>query len=106
MRFLTSLAMIAAGVIAISFAASNRELVDLTIWPLPFSLTAPIYALALACLAVGIVWGACVAWLGAGRARARARAEARRAGDLEKDLRELKAKIEVLEPARTSHPLV
>ena len=105
MRFLTTLAMVAAGVIAISFAASNREVVELSIWPLPFSLPAPIYALALACLAIGVVWGACVAWLGAGRSRSRARAEARRAADLEKDLRELKTRIEVLEPARPNPPL-
>ena len=58
---------------------------------------APVYAIALAAVAIGIVWGGLIGWWGAVRARRRARAEARRAADLEQDLRELKDKIDTLE---------
>ena len=89
--------MFVVGLLAILFAASNRTVVDLTLWPFPFTLPAPVYAVALGAIAIGIVWGGLIGWWGAVRARRRARAEARRAADLEQDLRELKGKIDTLE---------
>ena len=89
--------MLVVGLAAILFAVSNRQMVDLTVWPFPFTLPAPIYAVALTAVAIGVVWGGAIGWWGAVRARRRARLEARRAADLEKDLHELKIKIDVLE---------
>ena len=96
-RFLSLLAMIVVGLIGLLFAASNREVVDLAIWPLPFSLPTPIYALVLGSIAFGVIWGGLIGWLAAFRARRRARIETRRADTLEQDLRALREKIEALE---------
>ncbi|MCD6073419.1 MAG: hypothetical protein K0Q70_302 [Rhodospirillales bacterium] len=89
--------MVLVGALAILFAASNRATVDLTLWPLPFSLPAPVYAVALSSIAVGVVWGGLIGWLAAIRARRRARLETRRADNLEEDLRTLQARIDGLE---------
>jgi lysylphosphatidylglycerol synthetase-like protein (DUF2156 family) len=84
-------------ILAVLFALSNRELVDLQIWPFPFSLPAPVYLVALGGLAVGFFAGGIVAWFGAGRTRARARAAERalRARDVE--LEDLRRKVKEAE---------
>jgi putative membrane protein len=86
-------------ILAVLFALSNRDLVDLEIWPLPFSLPAPVYLVALGGLAVGFFAGGIVAWFGAGRTRARARAAERalRARDVE--LEDLRRKVKEAEVA-------
>jgi uncharacterized integral membrane protein len=96
-RFLSLLAMALVGALTILFAASNRATVDLTLWPLPFSLPAPVYAVALFAVALGVVWGGLIGWIATVRARRRARLETRRADNLEDDLRTLRARIEGLE---------
>ncbi len=102
MRFLSLLAMVLVGAFAILFAASNRETVDLTLWPLPFSLPAPVYAVALSAVAVGVVWGGLIGWFAAIRARRRARLETRRADSLEADMVLLRQRIDGLERGPTS----
>jgi lysylphosphatidylglycerol synthetase-like protein (DUF2156 family) len=79
------------------FAISNLEAVELTIWPLPFVVNAPVFVVALVGLAVGFFAGGIVAWLNAGRARARARSAERavRARDIE--IEELRRKVQEAE---------
>jgi lipopolysaccharide assembly protein A len=89
--------MLTLAIAAVLFAVSNRAPVALELWPLPFALDVPIYAVALATLTLGVVWGFLIGWWGTLRARRRARLEARRAADLEQDLRHLNDKIAVLE---------
>lgn len=89
--------MALVGALTILFAASNRETVDLTLWPLPFSLPAPVYAIALSAVAVGVVWGGLIGWFAAVRARRRARLETRRADNLEADMVLLRQRIDGLE---------
>jgi lysylphosphatidylglycerol synthetase-like protein (DUF2156 family) len=85
--------------LAVLFALSNREFVELALWPVPFTLSAPVYLVALGGLAVGFFAGGLVAWFGAGRSRARARAAERmlRARDVELD--ELRRKVKEAEAA-------
>jgi putative membrane protein len=92
--------MVLVGALAILFAASNRAVVDLTLWPLPFSLPAPVYAVALSSVAVGVVWGGLIGWFAAVRARRRARQETRRADNLEADMTLLRQRIDGLERTR------
>jgi uncharacterized integral membrane protein len=96
-RFLSLLAMVLVGALAILFAASNRATVDLTLWPLPFSLPAPVYAVALCSVAVGVLWGGMIGWFAAVRARRRTRLETRRADNLEADMVLLRQRIDALE---------
>jgi len=94
-------------VLAVLFALSNRGTVELSIWPLPFTLPAPIYLVALGGLAVGFFAGGVVAWFGAGRARARARAAERtvRARDVElEDLRRKVKEAELSEARQKATP--
>jgi uncharacterized integral membrane protein len=92
--------MALVGILVILFAASNRETVELTLWPLPFSLPAPVYGVALTCVAVGVLWGGLIGWFAALRARRRARLETRRADDLEADMRLLRERVDGLERLR------
>ena len=89
--------MALVGALTILFAASNRETVELTLWPLPFSLPAPVYAVALSAVAVGVVWGGLIGWFAAIRARRRARLETRRADNLEADMALLRQRVDGLE---------
>lgn len=84
-------------VVAALFAISNLAVVEIGLWPLPFTVDVPIYLVALAGLAIGFLAGGFVAWFGAGRARARARAAERavRRRDIEiEDLRRKASRAE------------
>jgi len=68
------------------FAASNREMVALALWPLPFVVELQLYIAILAALLVGIVVGAGLFWIaGLGRRRD-ARRQRRRLAFLEQEL--------------------
>ena len=92
---------IAGPLIALSilFALSTRELVELSIWPLPFAVPAPVYVVALGGLAAGFFAGGIVAWFGAGRTRARARAAERALRGREVELEDLRRKVKEAEIA-------
>jgi len=93
--------LIAGPLIAFSilFALSNRGVVELSVWPLPFALPAPVYVVALGGLAVGFFAGGIVAWFGAGRTRGRARAAERALRRREVELEDLRRKVKEAEVA-------
>ena len=86
-------------VLAVLFAVSNRESVDLALWPLPWVIEAPVYAIALGALALGVVVGAFVAWVGGGRARGRARSAERKFHEQQRDVEALEKRVEEAEMA-------
>lgn len=86
MRYLSWIITIPLAFLIISFAVTNREMVELGLWPLPFQIWAPIYLVGLLALALGFLAGGLVAWLAQHRHRANARRQARRAEQLEQDL--------------------
>lgn len=86
MRYLSWIITIPLALLVVSFAVSNRGMVELTLWPLPFQAWAPIYLVGLLALAVGFLAGGLVAWLAGHRHRANARRQTRRAERLEQDL--------------------
>ena len=92
--------------LAVLFALSNRGSVELSIWPLPFSLPAPVYLVALGGLAVGFFAGGIVAWFGAGRTRARARAAERTVRAREVELEDLRRKVKEAEIAEARNKAV
>jgi len=92
--------------VAVLFALSNREFVDLSIWPLPSSVSAPVYLIALGGLAAGFFAGGVVAWLGAGRTRARARAAERTLRAREVELEDLRRKVKEAEIAEARQKAV
>jgi len=84
-------------VVAITFAVNNRHAVKADLWPLPFAVDLPLYVAMLVPLALGMLMGGVIAWVGAGRVRRVARQERRRARDLQEQ-------VEVLRQAPANDP--
>lgn len=63
MRLLSWLIFIPFATIVVTFAVSNRELIDVTFWPLPFHHEIPLYLLSLGTMAFGFFFGALLTWL-------------------------------------------
>lgn len=98
-RLLSWLAMIVVGVVVVVFSVSNRNLVTLDFWPLPF-LQVAIYIPVLIAGFLGFVFGGTISWFSAGGTRSKARKATRRASSLEKDLTILQVKIDELDEKR------
>jgi uncharacterized integral membrane protein len=81
----------------VSFAVSNRQLVEVSLWPLPQSLSIQLFWVFLFGLVVGAVLGGLGAWFGAMGKRRRARQIKRKADDLEGQLRVVKQQQEAAE---------
>ncbi len=78
--------------IVVMFALSNRQSVELVLWPLPFAAVAPVYLLALGMFVIGFFCGGLAAWLrGLG---ARSKAAARRAKPLEREVAMLRERLD------------
>lgn len=91
LRWLFSLLILAPlTLVVVTFAASNRVLVTTGLFPLPFTLTAPLYLYVLGAFTLGLIAGAFLAWISGYKSRVTARRETRRAAKLEKDLAELR----------------
>ena len=58
------------------FAAANRAPVAANLWPLPWTVEAPLYLFVLLALLAGFLAGAAVAWASSLKGRRRIRAEA------------------------------
>ena len=72
--------------VIIAFAIANRHVVELSLDPLPFRFDLPLFVVAFAGIAIGILVGGCAAWWRAGRWRQRARQEHRLASELSREL--------------------
>lgn len=73
------------------FAVSNRQMVEVALWPLPDALVLPVYLLTLPLVAISLLTGAAFMWMLGHKARATARRESKRAQKLEKELAEVRA---------------
>ncbi len=90
MRHLRWIITLPLALLAISFALSNRDLIELRLEPLPFIATMPIYGLALSALLLGFMAGGVMVGVGALRTRLRARSLARRVEALEQEMATLR----------------
>ncbi|HYH17203.1 MAG TPA: LapA family protein [Azospirillum sp.] len=97
MRYLTWIITLPIALAAVLFAISNREAVTLSLWPLPFTVEAPVYLATLIALLVGFIAGGVITWMGQGRHRRRARAQSDRAYTLERELKETQARAAAAE---------
>jgi uncharacterized integral membrane protein len=84
-------------VVIVSFAVSNRQMVDVGLWPLPETLNVQLFWVFLFGLVVGAVLGGLGAWFGAMGKRRHARQMKRKADDLEGQLRVIKQQQEAAE---------
>lgn len=97
MRLLSWLVSLPVALAAVLFAISNRESVTLALWPLPFTVTAPVYLAALLALLAGFLAGGAVVWFGQHGERWRAGRLARRVSRLEEELRQAKQRAATAE---------
>lgn len=84
-------------VVIVSFAVSNRQNVEMTLWPLPNALTVQLFWVFLLGLVVGAILGGLGTWLGGFRKRREGRQMRRRADDLEGQLRAIRQQQEAAE---------
>jgi putative membrane protein len=85
-RFLNTVIAVIVALAVILFAVSNRQEVEITLWPLPLQIDTGVYAVVLMAVLVGFIGGMVAAWMAAGgvrRERRRLRSEVR---DLEQSL--------------------
>ena len=75
-----------AAVAAVLFAITNRQTVEVGIWPVPYRVEAPLYLLIGAPLFFGFLLGEIAAWLTAGKWRREVRRRGRRIEALEREL--------------------
>ena len=78
--------MVVLGILVVLFAISNRSVVILELWPLPYFVPFPFYGAVLIAAFIGFVGGSVVAWFSAGSTRRKARHAGRKVTGLEKDL--------------------
>lgn len=84
-------------VVIASFAVSNREKVEMALWPLPDTFEVQLFWVFLFGLVVGAVLGGLGAWLGGMRKRRDGRQMRRKAENLEAQLRTIKQQQEAAE---------
>jgi lipopolysaccharide assembly protein A len=84
-RFLYWAVTALAALVLLIFAVSNRAVVDLTLFPLPAKLMAPLYLVVMVAAIVGFVIGQAAAWIGGAKRRAEHRALRRRHDRLQRD---------------------
>jgi len=88
-KFISWIISIPLALVIIIFSLVNRGAVTIDFWPFPAAIGIPLFALILAALMVGILWGGMAAWLAAGRSRKRARELTRRIESAEMEIRHL-----------------
>ena len=84
------------------FAVSNRDAVQVDLWPFWQPVQAPLWFATYCAFAIGFLFGVLVAVWEGRRARARGRHEARRAERLARDNAALEAKLAQLQAAQSA----
>ena len=74
LRLLQWILFLLVAFVVVVFMVQNRQQVDVSLWPLPFSKPAPLFAVIIACLLLGFLLGAFSAWLSGAGSRRKARA--------------------------------
>lgn len=106
MRLITLIVTAVLAIVAALFAVSNREIVELALWPLPLAIALPLYLMVFLPFLIGFVIGGVAAWFGAGASRSRARRAERRVTELERELQDARQRLKASEdrPGRTNLP--
>ena len=73
MKYLSWIILLPLALVLILFGVNNRGTVPIDLWPAPFIIDIPLFALLFGALLIGVVWGGIAAWMNAGRVRRDAR---------------------------------
>ena len=104
MKIVFWVVMVPVAVLVTVSAIANRGIVAVDLWPFPFVVEAPIFALVLLSGLAGFLVGAFVAWVSGGKARRRVRLKAAEADARAGEADRLKERIRQLEAAATPAP--
>ncbi|MGO1119906.1 LapA family protein [Rhodovibrionaceae bacterium A322] len=77
MKYISWLITLPLLILGVVFALANRQVVDLSLWPLDSAVEVPLYLAVLVPLVIGYLLGGIAVWLGAGGKRRLARREHR-----------------------------
>jgi uncharacterized membrane protein YidH (DUF202 family) len=97
-KFLSALILVPLGIVIVMFAVANREVITVSFDPFDtvrpaFAVKVPLYGLIFALVALGVLVGGIASWLKQQKWRIRARRA-------EAEARELRARLDALEPRR------
>ena len=97
-KFLSVLILVPLGIVIVMFAVANREVISVSFDPFEtaspaFALKVPLYGLIFALVGLGVLVGGIASWLKQQKWRSRARRA-------EAEARELRARLDALEPRR------
>lgn len=93
MRWLNWIVALPFLLLAVSFIASNRQKVNLNIWPLPFEITLPVSVMGALLFLTGFLIGGFLVWLGGMPSRRQARYLARKLRDQKANKETAQAKL-------------
>ena len=86
MKFIVWIVAAALLIVSTTFAISNRAPATLDFWPLPYSITVPLFLALIAVLIVGFVFGGMAAWWSGRKWRRLARQKTSEADSLRREV--------------------
>ncbi len=101
LRLISWIIMVPVALAVISFSVNNRGSIVIDVWPAPFSVEVPVFAVVLVSILGGMIVGAILAWFSGGRTRSRARMNARRAKSAEHEAAALREQVTEAETEET-----
>lgn len=96
MKYLSWIILLPLALALIIFGVSNRASVPIDLWPIPYQIDIPLFALLFGALLTGVLWGGVATWMRAGRKRRDSRQVTRDLRSLNLDNQHLKKEIEAL----------
>ncbi|HCI46737.1 MAG TPA: hypothetical protein DFI00_05540 [Rhodospirillaceae bacterium] len=106
LRLFTWPIMAVVSLVLVSFALSNRNPVEIALFPLPGTLTLPLFLLVLVVAFVAMLVGGFVIWCNAAPRRKAGRAAEKQAAALEKELAGVKAELAKRPPSPVPQTLL
>ena len=97
MKILSRLLFLLFVLIGVLVAVSNAQRVDLTLWPLPYTVGMPLYLLVVALLLLGVLAGLGLGWWAGRHHRRRARESSNDAARLEREVARLRDRLATCE---------
>jgi uncharacterized integral membrane protein len=95
MKILVRVLFLVFLLLGVLIAVSNTERVDLTVWPLPYSVATPLYLVVLVVLLLGVLAGLGMGWWAARHHRRRARHHGKEAARLDREVTRLREALAV-----------
>lgn len=105
MKILSWLIFIPFATLVVVFAVSNRNIIGVDFWPLPFSQDVPLYLLSLGTLAFGFFFGALLTWMSVAKWRVIAASRKKDSFYAQEEIKRLHKKLKEAETAHKTTPV-